>query len=284
MFEVVRGSCLDLSAEQLRGFHAMITDPPYSQYVHDHAMTIGSGRGPRKRDFGFARASRALRRGIASFAPRMSGWSLIFSDLESAHLWRYAVQAQFVRTVVLDDAGRADYEGAIPWVRWSQPQLSGDRPPSGSEVVSVFWGGQGRKMWWGPGGLTSFRRRCLRGANKHPTEKPLDLMLDIVSWFTNFGQCVFDPCAGLGTTGLACRLLGREFFGCEIDAEWQMRAAERLTVGLSDRDRARAEEWCLASLAEENRVAVLPNRQNAGAIARAVHRREDIERVAACLR
>lgn len=37
-----------------------------------------------------------------------------------------------------------------------------------------------------------------------------------------------DPFAGSGTTGLACKLLGRNFIGCEVDENYTNIAKERI--------------------------------------------------------
>lgn len=54
---------------------------------------------------------------------------------------------------------------------------------------------------------------------KHPTQKPLDLLIRIVLASTNKGDLILDPFAGSSTTGLAAVLHGRKFVG--IDAEKQ---------------------------------------------------------------
>lgn len=51
--------------------------------------------------------------------------------------------------------------------------------------------------------------------NRHPTQKPLDLMRYMIRTYTNPGQTVLDFCAGSGTTGRACAAEGREFVGIE---------------------------------------------------------------------
>ncbi len=233
--------------------HVMITDPPYSRHVHANITSAGTtgdkSRGWHRQDLGFGHLTPALRRHIARCAAAVSGWSLIFSDIESAHLWRYALDAaaaQFIRTVpALDNADEAmiaeledntGYVGALPWVRWSQPQKSGDRPTQGAELVTHAWGGAGRKRWYGPGSLVAYNAKALRGSDKHRTQKPLTLMLQMVSWYSRPGETVYDPCAGRGTTGVACRLLDREFWGCECDPEEARRATERLRGALSDTD------------------------------------------------
>jgi SAM-dependent methyltransferase len=106
------------------------------------------------------------------------------------------------------------------------------------------------KRWNGPGNLISYRERCLRGDDKYSAEKPLDLMLTIVSAFSDPGEIVLDLCAGVGTTILAARLLGRQGVGYEIDPRAAARAAEREEEPLSNRDRARAVEWCAGVEAE----------------------------------
>lgn len=222
--EIVHASCLDLPTVAADvGAACMFVDPPYSPRVHSKATSAGTGgRGVRKRDFGFGHLTPELMLQIARYAQQVQRWSLIFTDLESVAAWRAAlvgVGAEYVRTV--------------PWVRWSQPQLSGDRPPSGCEAVVIAHraGPKGkpiRKRWNGPGNLTAFGAASLRGADKHPTEKPLDLMLQIVSWFSDPGETVFDPCAGRGTTCLAAALLGRSALGLEVDGDETKRAADRL--------------------------------------------------------
>ena len=124
----IHGDITQVPVDYAAYFDVMIVDPPYSQYVHSHAASMGvKGRGPRKRDLGFAACTRQLRIWLGRATVYVKGWSLIFSDIESAHLWRLATTAPYIRSVVSDGG----YEGAVPWVRWSQPQLSGGQAPNG---------------------------------------------------------------------------------------------------------------------------------------------------------
>lgn len=50
---------------------------------------------------------------------------------------------------------------------------------------------------------------------KHPTEKPIKLMEELVALHTLDGGIVLDPFAGSGTTGVACQNLNRKFIGIE---------------------------------------------------------------------
>ncbi len=263
MIEILHGDCRDFS-DLVDGFDVMIADPPYRSYVHDSAFSVAStavalaqdGSRSVQRDLGFACLDRALRTAIAGWTARVKKWSLIYSDMESTNVWRHSCQAA---RIVSGQKGEA-YIRPIPWIRWSMPQISGDRPTSGCEMISVYWGSQeGRKSWHGPGNLIAHRHqdedappvdellhKRIAGKDKHKTQKPLDQALDLVSWFSDEGDIVWDPTMGRGTTALACAILGRNFVGCEIDgherdlAQARVTAFERLGVaGLSDRDRER---------------------------------------------
>lgn len=62
----------------------------------------------------------------------------------------------------------------------------------------------------------------------HPTQKNLELMKEIVAIHTNENDIVFDPFAGSGSTGVACKLLNRNFIGCEIDKNYAKIIEERI--------------------------------------------------------
>jgi len=51
----------------------------------------------------------------------------------------------------------------------------------------------------------------------HPTQKPVDLIRNVVEWTAG---TVLDMYMGSGTTGVACAKLGRKFIGIEIDEEY----------------------------------------------------------------
>lgn len=65
--------------------------------------------------------------------------------------------------------------------------------------------------------------------NKHPTVKPLSVMLWLVKLVTMpEPKWLLDPFMGSGTTGIACLRLGRRFIGIEQDPENFKMACERL--------------------------------------------------------
>ncbi|GHV85605.1 methyltransferase [Spirochaetia bacterium] len=66
-------------------------------------------------------------------------------------------------------------------------------------------------------------------SGKHPTQKPLDLLLRIIKSSTNEGDIILDPFNGGGTTGIASVLLGgRYYIGIEIDKRYCELTAKKL--------------------------------------------------------
>jgi len=63
---------------------------------------------------------------------------------------------------------------------------------------------------------------------QHPTEKPIKLFEYLVSTSSNSGDLVLDPCMGGGTSGVACKKLGRRFIGVELDQAYFDAAKQRI--------------------------------------------------------
>jgi len=62
----------------------------------------------------------------------------------------------------------------------------------------------------------------------HPTQKPVALMEYLIKTYTNEGDLVLDFCAGSGTTGVACRLINRNFIMIEKEQEYITIIKQRL--------------------------------------------------------
>ena len=64
----------------------------------------------------------------------------------------------------------------------------------------------------------------------HPTQKPVNLLKQLIKIFTDEGDVVIDPCAGSGSTLRACMELNRSCYGFEIKREFVKRAKEEMLV------------------------------------------------------
>lgn len=66
----------------------------------------------------------------------------------------------------------------------------------------------------------------------HPTQKPVNLLKQLIKIFTDEGDVVIDPCAGSGSTLRACMELNRSCYGFEIKKEFVKRAKEEMLVNV----------------------------------------------------
>lgn len=75
---------------------------------------------------------------------------------------------------------------------------------------------QMRSVWSIPTSPLSEKR-----LGKHPTQKPLALLKRIVLASTKANDIIFDPFNGSGTTGIACKIIGkRKYIGCDFNREY----------------------------------------------------------------
>jgi DNA (cytosine-5-)-methyltransferase len=59
-----------------------------------------------------------------------------------------------------------------------------------------------------------------KACGKHPTQKPLSLLIRLILMASNENSVICDPFAGSSTTGIAANLLGRKFVGIEKEREF----------------------------------------------------------------
>ena len=62
----------------------------------------------------------------------------------------------------------------------------------------------------------------------HPTIKPQEILLNLVTNSSQEGDTVCDPFMGSGSTGVACKNLNRDFIGIEVDNNWYQIAQNRI--------------------------------------------------------
>ena len=62
----------------------------------------------------------------------------------------------------------------------------------------------------------------------HSTQKPLNLIRELIRKHSNDGDTVLDCFSGSGTTAVAAMLENRSFLGCEIDATYYLKSLERI--------------------------------------------------------
>ena len=230
------GDCLSVLRSMEPGsVDAIICDPPF--VVKDAVEIRGGGVAPRKQqsttigDQGWyygkewlAEAGRVCRGPILAFGNYLDLFEL------------------------LEDRGQGSLRGVLVWRKPNAPLPAWNVPHYDTTFI----------CWWGRGKNSSGVKRvksmvidcpfpaagCFAterivdetGKSVHPSQAPLKLMTLLVEAFTEPGETVMDPFMGSGTTGVACRQVGRRFIGIERDptyfaiAEKRIAAAQREVV------------------------------------------------------
>lgn len=199
--------------DELGEFDVTISDPPYSETTHKGARTRES-LDQSVIDFHHLSLDQFLI-GMEELVRLTREWVVMTVD------WRHIIH--------LENAGLPLVRFGV-WIKpGSAPQFTGDRPGVGWEAVAILHR-EGRKRWNGGGRHAVWTMPRVTG--EHPTQKPLPLILDFVRLFSDFGDTVFDPFLGSGTTALACIDLGRKCVGIEKDEKYFDLACRRVETRL----------------------------------------------------
>lgn len=90
--------------------------------------------------------------------------------------------------------------------------------------IALGYGGGKLYDWWNINQVKNVSKKN----NSHPCVMPLKVMENIVGILPKDNLLVFDPFMGSGTTGIACKKLGIDFVGCEINEEYYEIAQKRI--------------------------------------------------------
>lgn len=128
-------------------------------------------------------------------------------------------------------------------------ELIWDKMIIGSGNLSLPWGPAHEKIYFGvyfpskanrefghglltarlrQGSVLRVPRLNSRGVNKHPTEKPVKLLQQLIESSSLIGETVFDPFMGVASTLVAAKIEGRKSVGIEIDERYCEIGANRL--------------------------------------------------------
>lgn len=218
------GDCRDLMAGLAdKSVDHVITDPPYEAEAHTLQRRVKRSEVAALEPLSFPPLTPELRTEYAdAFARIARRWVLTFCQVEAAMSWRHA----------LERSRALNYRRTCVWVKPDgQPQLSGDRPGMGYESL-VCCHAKGKSRWNGGGKTGVFivnkNDPAFASGNIHQTQKPTQLMRQLVSLFTDPNELILDPFAGSATTLVAAHEQGRRAIGCELDEKNAEAAAKRL--------------------------------------------------------
>jgi site-specific DNA-methyltransferase (adenine-specific) len=203
----------------------IICDPPYEASLHaakSHLSNLRKDAGPELKEIDFAAVDDIRAPFVGLAADHCEGWFIAFCTVEGAAKWADEINPSPMK-----------YKRACVWVKPdSTPQLNGQGPAQGAECFVAAWAGKGHAKW-NAGGKRGVYTHCVNGPQRdgrHPTEKPLSLMAEIIADFTNPGDTILDPFMGSGTTGVCAVRAGRNFIGIERDPKYFDIAVSRIAA------------------------------------------------------
>lgn len=215
------GDCLEVMNE-LDSVDHVISDPPYEDELHKAIGRIRRSDGREMiSELGFegVNSNRSdIVKGVVSLS---KGWVILFTLAEGVRAWRDELQS----------AG-AKYDTCLAWIKPdSTPRMNGQGAARGFECAVTAWAHTGYRSWnsGGKRGVYTYLTNQKDRDGRHPTEKPIPLMTEIICDFTKEGQTILDPFMGSGTTGIACVKRGRKFIGIERDERFFDIACERIS-------------------------------------------------------
>lgn len=224
---IYHGSCLEILPCIDRADH-VITDPPYEVEAHTRGRRAFSGASSvefakgvcEERPIAFGAMDEETRSFVSVEAARIAaGWILVFCQVEAVHIWKGALSdagSRYFRTQIWDKIDAA-------------PQFTGDRPGMAFECIVTCWNQATRSKWNGGGRRGTYRHATVKEKWGHDTVKPLPLMKDLVSLFSDPGETILDPFMGSGTTLRAAKDLGRKAIGIELEEKYCEIAARRMS-------------------------------------------------------
>lgn len=121
-------------------------------------------------------------------------------------------------------------QGTIRQIVW----LKSNPSPMNGEYV--YLSSTENAIWFKKRGTGKLNCKCKKsyfvypcGRSKlHPTEKPVNLLKEIILDCTSPDDWAVDTCMGSGSTGAACKETGRNFFGIELNEEYYNVCIKRL--------------------------------------------------------
>ena len=119
--------------------------------------------------------------------------------------------------------------GYIPQMRTGRMRKKGgiNKQPETTGAVNLDYVSYSDQYY--PTNILDFPNCANKKYLVHPTQKPVALMEYLIRTYTDERDTVLDFTMGSGTTGVACKNLGRDFIGIELDQNYFDIAEKRIT-------------------------------------------------------
>jgi len=208
MNQLIRGDCLkEMKNMRDNSIDVVITDIPYNNVNR-------KTNGLRQIDKGIADSSIIDIPKLINELKRICRGSIyIFCEYNQVSLIRILLQDLSTRVIVWEKTNPSPMNGKSIW-------LSGIELCVFAKFPKAVFNGHCRN--------TVLKYKTVR-SKIHPTEKPQDLLVDIIKTSSNENEIVLDCCAGSGSTAIACLNTNRKFICIEKDEKYFETMKDRIS-------------------------------------------------------
>lgn len=228
--ELLHGDCLELMKDiPDESVDLIITDPPY--------LHVKGGMKSKKYNTGTWKADSNMVSSMSDF-----GEAEIFNFLGTAipkmkkvNMYIFCSKLQLVSYFKYISMNKKLKYDLLVWDKVKYSMKSSKFYTSDIEyVVRIYQAGVSlRKVLIEDGTKSDIKHYMKRQAypqprGEHGTMKPVNLIENFIRVASDENDVVLDPFMGSGTTGVACKNLGRSFIGMELDEEYFNVAKERI--------------------------------------------------------
>jgi len=118
------------------------------------------------------------------------------------------------------------------WVCWDKRcGVTPERTYADCEFIWTSFNQSARMIRFVWDGFIQDTKNKIKDKRYHPTQKPVEVLRQLIRRFAKEGDLIFDPFAGSGSHLVACKQLGFKFVGCEINKDYVEITKRRLAQG-----------------------------------------------------
>jgi site-specific DNA-methyltransferase (adenine-specific) len=229
-FTLLQGDCVELLSQFDFKFDMIFADPPY--FLSNDGITVQSGKmvsvnkGAWDKSNGFEKDNEFNYRWLKACRDKLTEKGTIWTSGTFHNIFSVAQMLTELDYKILNCITWAKtnpppnlsckyFTHSTEFILWARKNKKGSHYFN-YELMKEINGGTQMKDVWNLPAIARWEKSC----GKHPTQKPLALLVRIILASTQKNAWILDPFTGSSTTGIAANLLNRKFLGMDKETEF----------------------------------------------------------------